>query len=62
MDARIVDAPRGLDGVRTLERAFLRARPDAVLHLPHIMAEAMDGVDHLPSYDTLRFADYHDSF
>lgn len=62
LDARIVDAPRGLDGVRTLARAFLRARRDALLHLPNIMAEAVDGVEHLPSYETLRFDDYQDSF
>lgn len=62
LSASVVDPQRHIFGNRTQARAFLRASGNARLYLPDVMAEAVEDVDNLPSYETLSFSEHEEGF
>ncbi len=62
LSTSVVDPQRHMFGNRTQAHAFLRVSTNARLYLPDIMAEAVEDVDNLPSYETLSFSEHEEGF
>lgn len=62
LDNAIVNPQRHPMGSKTQARAFLKPVGSARLQLPDVMTEAIDDIDNLNSYESLKFDDHDKSF